>query len=74
MHKLWNKHRIAWKWITQIRRKGQGNSVSEATCRDASYLVFKKPEDQNLGAIVKISISHQDLVRSAIVFVNDADF
>ena len=54
--------------------KGQGSSVSGAICRDTSYLIFKKLENQNLGLIVKTSISHQDVVRSSITFVDDTDF
>ena len=48
--------------------------MSGATCRATSCLIFKKLEDQNLGIVVKIPISHQDVVRSAISFVDETDF
>ena len=52
---------------------GQGNSVSGVTCRDTSCLIFKKLEDQNLGVMVDVQISHQEVVRSAMSSVDDAE-
>ena len=53
---------------------GQGNSVSGAMCRCTSCLIFKKLEDQNLGVMVDVPISHQEVVRSAMSSVDDAEF
>ena len=36
--------------------------------------LFKKLEDQNLGAMVKTPISHQEVVRTSISFVDDTCF
>ena len=53
---------------------GQGNAVSGATCRNTSYLMFKKFENQNLGVTSKTKISNKEVIRSTIAFVDDTYF
>ena len=51
----------------------QGNLVCGVTCRDTSCTMFKKLENENLGVIVKLSMSKTELARSAIAFVDNTD-
>ena len=53
---------------------GQGNSVSGATCRDTSCLIFKWLEELQIGAKTCISRTARGQQRLVIAFINDADF
>ena len=60
--------------IYKLGRTRQGNSVLEVICRDTSYIIFKKLENENLGVTVKLLLSNKELMRSVIVFVDNTNF